>query len=760
MNEEATIKTKILTICFKERVCVISYVVEESAIYYMNCTFLQFETFLETLLNMYEPEVIIASKNINTRSGVSDVFNKLSNTEVFYVDDCNFKSSIDQFNKFLSELSEEGQENIRKSIKNGILDLNSFENISAINFLLQCEYFENLSFENVKKMCFSECLTLNSKTYEELQIIQMDFHPSIHKLLYKDGLSLYTLINRCSTSMGKQLLKQWFFLTNSNMSDITFRHDCIEFFTAPENHAYVNELISNITGLIDIRPLLAKLRKGILTKDVWVKIFKAVSQVKAIADFLKNRPLPVFMDSLNMGMIDILQRIISSIELSIDFNHKDLHIRDDYDVKLSEMKEKYNSLNVTLDSVAQQLIDDLPDDYSINSLSVVYIPQLGFLTTINKSHGSVPPNYDIVFETDTNFYCKNTRVIDLDNSIGDIYQNILDYELKILVRLSTSLLKHSFFLILTWEKVSTLDCLLSLTVVAVEKFWIRPTFTDKHEMIIVNGRHPIIDHLSDTFIPNNTIVKSDESHIHVLTGPNGSGKSIYIKQIGLILFLAHIGSFVPAEEAVIPHIDRIFMISQSSVKAYTPFSSSFTDDVLLLSKVLQNSTAKTVILIDEFGRTSNPDDGASLLSGLIKYLSQKEDTPYVFLSTHYRNAISQSVLDPKSFVHFSMTVTVNNDPVNNQTDVIFRYILQKNTEDLCSFGFNCALKSGVPVDVVQRAIEVAKMLQNNITIEPSSSTNDYNRLQKMKKAAGMFLQWNGEGSPRALLSKIYDIVRS
>ena len=712
-----------------------------------------------------------------------------------------FKGGIEEIQKMIFTAPSIEQEKIRKQVLTGIIDLSSKAIVSSISGL--CSFFHEKRHNAVTISSFglmdeisplglstNMSFSLSQNTMNDIQIIRNEKNPSIHNIRSrsKDGLSLYILLNRCSTTMGKRKLKHWFFSELSNQIDsVKVRLDTIEELTNPANHVLVNETVSHLENINDLTLLIPSLQKGAFKLKQWQNLTKSLKLSANLCEYIasradKNCPdyvLHLFSD-FSLETITKLRKLAQRIDSTIDFNSfstpsttktpakgsnlktQDVHVCSECDSKLHHIRDVYNSLDVMLDKVAKDLIDELPVDCQVSTLSVVYIPQLGFLTTVHKSHGlsynDLPTNFQLSFETDTHWYCKNSKVTDLDNEYGDIYQDIISRELEIITKLSEKILVNSAMFSGLMDAIGQLDALCSLAVVAVEGHWVKPVFNER-ELIIEGGRHPLMERCTDSFIPNDTQLLDGEPKIHVITGPNGSGKSIYIKQIALIIFLAHIGSFVPAEKAIIPMIDSIFTVFHSSIHPCEPFSSSFADDVKNLANVMEKCTSKSLVLLDEFGKTSNHLDGASLLSGFIHSIASRgiDNCPFIFISTHFRDAILPQVLDNSLFIRCTMSVTFIDDKDND--NICFTYKMRKGTEDEDSLGFECAKRAGLQNDIVERAKDIASFLKKGKDIPPNPKCKDPQFETKAKKALTLFFNWDCKSNPRTLLAAIDEILQ-
>ncbi|EEF32466.1 ATP binding protein, putative [Ricinus communis] len=304
--------------------------------------------------------------------------------------------------------------------------------------------------------------------------------------------------------------------------------------------------------------------------------------------------------------------------------------------------------------------------------------------------------------------------------------------------LVSHILLFSTFLLKAVNFVAELDCLLSLALVARQNNYSRPILTEETLLDIQNGRHVLQELTVDTFIPNDT--KIHDGRVNIITGPNYSGKSIYIKQVALIVFLSHIGSFVPADAATVGLTDRIFCAMGS--KLMSAEQSTFMIDLHQVGIILRQSTSRSLCLLDEFGKGTLTEDGVGLLGGTINHFVACDDPPKVLVCTHLTELFSESCLPKSEKVKF-YTMSVLR-PENNSTDVgdiVFLYRLVPG-HTLPSYGLHCALLAGVPEEVIRRAAIVLDTIGNNSRIDRLCNENISTQDQQCKDALDKMLSFD------------------
>ncbi|CAH0405561.1 unnamed protein product [Chilo suppressalis] len=247
--------------------------------------------------------------------------------------------------------------------------------------------------------------------------------------------------------------------------------------------------------------------------------------------------------------------------------------------------------------------------------------------------------------------------------------------------------------------------------VSKEFGFVRPTLVREKVLNIKQGRHPLAAATCDSFVPNDTNSSLESGYVKILTGANSSGKSVYMKQIGLIVYLAHIGSFVPAERATIGVISHIYSRIHSTECVATHMS-AFLIDLRQMALALQESTPDSLIIIDEFGKGTSEVDGLSLLAACLNtFLFRGEECPHLFLSTHFLDV-------PKFIVNTPIVRFMRFDHTLQDGEPVFLFRLVEGSAD-CSFGHQVAEASGVAPNVVQRARQVLEAMKSN-TLPPEN----------------------------------------
>lgn len=295
----------------------------------------------------------------------------------------------------------------------------------------------------------------------------------------------------------------------------------------------------------------------------------------------------------------------------------------------------------------------------------------------------------------------------MDILLGDTQCEITDQETAIMHKLQNAILESYRTLIEVQDLCAELDCLLSLAASATEFNYVRPSVVSERVININGGRHPIQEVCCSPFVPNDTLSNTNNGKMKVLTGPNASGKSVYLKQVALIVYMAHIGSFVPAESAVIGCVDRIFTRIRT-MDSVSVGLSTFMIDVNQMSEALRDATERSLVVIDEFGKGTELVDGMALLCSCLSFWIDKgKSCPHVLVSTHFHSIIHQQLLPESPMVKF-----LTMDSLTEEGELLFLYQLVEG-HARSSYASHVALQAGLPQEIVKRGKEVSELIRQN-----------------------------------------------
>lgn len=377
----------------------------------------------------------------------------------------------------------------------------------------------------------------------------------------------------------------------------------------------------------------------------------------------------------------------------------------------------------------------------------MFLPQVGFLITLDKRNHAhnvatnefpdLPPDFTFVFLQENDAYFKNTDMRQLDDEVGDLDAFIKDTEAMIVHELEDDILDCEAELRDTFGAIADLDCILSFTGCASDLNLVRPEIvapdpsSDECSIYVENGRHPLQELvIDDEFIANDTMIDS-VNRVNVITGPNFSGKSCYARQVGVLVYLAHIGCFVPCDRARITITDQI-LARISSVETCAVPQSSFQQDLTQMATILRRSTPRTLVLIDEFGKGTAPSSGIAVLTSALRKLSSIKCK--VVCTTHFLEMFSLGLLkDGRDGIKaLRMAVHV---PTSDEDNPIPLFKLEEGVAN-SSAGLVCARMAGVKRSVVGRANEILGALRDGNPVQPIAAVkNNNSALQPTAKTA-------------------------
>ncbi|KAM6127090.1 mutS protein homolog 5 [Pterocles gutturalis] len=596
-----------------------------------------------------------------------------------------------------------------------------------------------------KKFVLSDIVNMDQDTYCVLQIFKSDIHPSVYKLSsgLKEGFSLYGILNRCRCKWGEKLLRLWLTRPTRNLTELNKRLDVIHFFLLAQNHETVLTLQSCLKNIKNVPLILKRMTLSHTKVTDWQALYKTVYSAVCLRDTCRSLPKTIeLFQTISHVFTDDLHYIASLISKVVDFegsvSENRFTVRPNVDPTIDEKKRKLMGLSDFLTEVARKELETL--DNHIPSCCVIYIPLIGFLlsiprlpTMVDKSDFEIE-GLDFMFLSDNKLHYRSARTKELDSLLGDLHCEIRDQETLIMHQLQTKILEKSEVLNNVIEYTAHLDVLLALAVMARENAYCRPRFTHRHGFHIKDGRHPLMELCAKTFVANPANSGEATRRIKIITGPNSSGKSVYLKQVGLIVFMALIGSYVPAAEAEIGVIDGIYTRIHSRESVSVGLS-TFMIDLNQVAKAVNNATERSLVLIDEFGKGTNTLDGLSLLAAVLRYwISQGTQCPQVFVSTNFHSLMQLELLPDTPLVE-CLTMETHQDG----DELIFFYQIKQGMSTI-SHAANIAALAGMPAKIIERGLEVSELIRNGKAIKSIDHPSKGDQMEKCKSVVEKFLR--------------------
>jgi DNA mismatch repair protein MutS len=345
----------------------------------------------------------------------------------------------------------------------------------------------------------------------------------------------------------------------------------------------------------------------------------------------------------------------------------------------------------------------------IKSLKVKYSGVFGYTLEVSRSYLAQVPEHYIRRQTLANaerFIVPELK--EWDEKISGAQDKIKMLEYQIFLEIRAKVLEDLAPLQNMAKAIGTLDTLMSLSRIALEKKWVRPEVSEDKTLSIHGGRHPVVENMlpAGKFVENDGLLDSEKNQLVVLTGPNMAGKSTYIRQMAHIVLLAQMGSFVPAKTAHIGLVDRIFTrIGASDDLARG--ESTFMVEMLETAHILQEATDRSLLILDEVGRGTSTFDGVSIAWAVCEFLAQRKTRPRTLFATHYHELTQLEDHFP-SIKNYKMTVKETSDGI-----LFLRKVARGASER--SYGIHVAELAGIPGEVTQRAKEILAILESENT---------------------------------------------
>ncbi len=533
----------------------------------------------------------------------------------------------------------------------------------------------------------------------------------------KDGSAtgtLFKLLDRTKTSMGARLLRRWVSYPLLEPAEITRRSESVEAFT---QSAVLRQDVQDVLSRIgDLDRIVGKISlRSALPRDL-VQLRESCEQIPALVKLIGEIDTPAVQEIAGMDDLSYVAHAIASILVSSPpATMKDGgFIKSGYNDELDELR----SLSTQGKEWIAGIEAEERQKTGIPNLKVGYNRVFGYYLEVTKTHQAKVPDHYIRKQTLVNaerYITDDLKEYEL--KILNAQERIVELEQEIFDLLRTKLVEVIGRIQQTSASVATLDVFVCLADVAVTRRYVRPDVHDGDEITIVNGRHPVVETFEqlETYVPNDLRMNAASQQILVITGPNMAGKSTYMRQVALIVLMAQIGSFVPADEASVGIVDRIF--TRIGAADYLAFGqSTFMVEMNETADILHNSTPRSLVLLDEVGRGTSTFDGLSIAWAVTEFLHDRPDGgPRTLFATHYHELVQLSESKERLRV-YNVSVKEDGDRI-----VFLRKIVPGGSSR--SYGIQVARLAGIPYEVIERAANILANLENN-ELKPAEMPSD------------------------------------
>jgi len=520
-----------------------------------------------------------------------------------------------------------------------------------------------------------------------------------------NAVTLLDVIDKTISPMGGRLLKRWLALPLKNIDAIKNRHELVKFFidsdTFSETVTYQIKQISDLERLISkVATAKASPREIVLLKDS----LKAILPIKTAAENSKNTTVKLLGNQLHTGT-DLISKISETLfdDAPVNIN-KGNAIATGVHQELDDLRAISNSGKQYLDNMLARETERT----GISSLKISFNNVFGYFIEVRNSHKDKVPEEWIRKQT-------------LVNAERYITEELKEYEIKILgaeekiqkleQEIFSKLLQYIIqFVQIVQENaqiIAKIDCLLSFSVLAIDNNYVRPVLDESTDLEIKNGRHPVIEKqlpIDQAYIANDVVLNRNQQQIIMITGPNMSGKSAILRQTALIVLLAQMGSYVPAQNAKIGVVDKIFTRVGASDNI-SMGESTFMVEMNETASILNNVSERSLILLDEIGRGTSTYDGISIAWAISEFLHEHPSKAKTLFATHYHE-LNEMTATFERIKNFNVSVKELKDNI-----IFLRKLVSGGSNH--SFGIHVAKLAGMPNVVIHRANKILAQLEKN-----------------------------------------------
>ncbi len=645
------------------------------------------DEYIDKLLQNFQPSEILIPKE--SKSTFKETFGE--DFHNFYLEDWVFKEDY-AFETLTNHFE-------TTSLKGfGIEDLN--EGIIAsgaiLYYLSETQHNRRQHITSISRIAEDAYVWMDRFTIRNLELYH-SYNPN--------AVTLLDVIDKTNSPMGSRLLKRWLALPLKDINKIRNRHQVVAYLR--ENQAVLKSIQTQIKQISDLERLISKIATGKVSPREVVNLkesLDAIIPIKTLALQSPQEAVKIIGDSLHS--CDLLREKIGKT------------LNQDAPVAVSKGNAIAKGINEELDELraistsGKEFLEGIEKRESqatgINSLKISFNNVFGYYIEVRNMHKDKVPQEWIRKQT-------------LVNAERYITEELKEYETKILgaeekiQKIESDLFEQLVAWIATYIKpvqlnanlVAQLDCLTSFTQLAIENKYVCPELDESFELEIKNGRHPVIEKqlpVGTPYIANDVFLDRESQQLIMITGPNMSGKSAILRQTALIVLLAQMGCFVPAESLKMGIVDKIFTRVGASDNI-SMGESTFMVEMNETASILNNISDRSLVLLDEIGRGTSTYDGISIAWAIAEFLHEHPSKPKTLFATHYHELNEMSDLLPR-IQNFNVSVKELKDTV-----LFVRKLVKGGSAH--SFGIHVAKMAGMPQTVILKAQKLLKKLEKN-----------------------------------------------
>ncbi|MBN1467600.1 MAG: DNA mismatch repair protein MutS [Fusobacteriaceae bacterium] len=657
-------------------------------------------SYLDITTGEFKTTEIIKENNIGI---LLNEINKVAPTEIV-TDESSYELCKKELDNYLKQTGI--SLNILKKVKKsneflkeyfGVVSLESFglmgkdycieTSAMVLEYVLDLQKYNEIPVNKISYINKDLYVELNLSTQKNLELIENPKEKSSH------GTLLWVL-DECKTSMGSRKLKEFIKNPLLNKEEILLRQKHVEYFLG--EIIIREEIKDKLKDVYDIERLIGKIILGTENGRDLISLKKSLKSAKKIGEILGENIVKIDLSLMDKLYKKIDDTIIEEAPFSI---------REGGMIK-SGVNEELDDLH-NISNTGKDFIIDIEtkekEKTGIKTLKVKYNKVFGYFIEITNNNLHLVPADYIRKQTLSNAERYITEELKIyESKILNAKDKIEGLEYEIFKALSDEIREYKKELQNLASNLAYLDVIISFATVAIKNSYVKPTFNENNYIHIKEGRHPIVEKLigEENFVKND-IVLDDKERIIILTGPNMAGKSTYMKGIALIILMAQIGSFVPATEANIEVVDKIFTRVGASDDLISG-QSTFMVEMSEVANIINNATEKSFIILDEVGRGTSTFDGISIATSITEYINKNIKAKTIF-ATHYHELTD---LEEK----LEYVVNYRIEVKETDKEVIFLREIVRGGADK-SYGIEVAKLAGLPREILVNSEKILNKLQ-------------------------------------------------
>lgn len=570
----------------------------------------------------------------------------------------------------------------------------------VLHYLSETQHRQLQHINKLERVAEEEHIWMDRFTIRNLELYQAN-NPN--------AVTLLDIIDKTISPMGGRMLKRWLALPLKNIEKIRRRHQVVAFLLS--NESTLQKLQHHTKQIGDLERLISKVATGKINPKEVIQLknsLEAIVPIKQLTSLSKNDSVKLIGDQLHA--CDMLRAKIKEMIFEEAPVHilKGTTIAEGYSDELDELR----GLAFSGKDYLNNMLSRETERTGISSLKIASNNVFGYYIEVRNTHKDKVPSEWIRKQT-------------LVNAERYITEELKEYEAKILgaEERIASLEQQLFSQLIVWMQeyitpvqnnayqIAQLDCLCGFAQLAKENNYTEPSITDATAIDIRNGRHPVIEKqlpLGEVYIANDVVLNREEQQIIMITGPNMSGKSAILRQTALIVLLAQMGSFVPAESAKIGCVDKIFTRVGASDNI-SMGESTFMVEMNETASILNNLSERSLVLLDEIGRGTSTYDGISIAWAISEYLHEHPARAKTLFATHYHE-LNEMTNTFSRIKNFNVSVKELKDNV-----LFLRKLTAGGSQH--SFGIHVAKMAGMPQQVIHKAHKILKKLEKSHSSE-------------------------------------------